>query len=48
MLKHISMVYCPCSILMADVWTLGQGYLLLAQTMCLLYKQDRNTLETSC
>ena len=32
---------------MDNAWTLGQGYLLLAQAMRLLYKQYRNTAETS-
>ena len=31
---------------MDNTWTLGQGYLLLAQTIRLLYKQYRNVVET--
>ena len=48
-LRYMSMIYLPYSIystLMANIQTLGQGYLLLAQTMYLQYKQDSNTLET--
>ena len=48
MLKYISMTCYSHNILMADIQTLGQGYLSLAQTMYLLYKQYRNALETPC
>ena len=35
-------------VFMDDAWTLGQEQLLVAQTMCNLYKQGSNSAETPC
>ena len=34
----MSIVYHPHEVLMADEWTLGQSYLMLAWTIYILYK----------
>ena len=36
------------SVFIDNAWILGQGYLLLAQTMYVLYKWCRNAVETPC
>ena len=36
------------SALIDNTWILGQGYLLLAQTMYVLYKWCRNAVGTPC
>jgi len=36
------------SVFIDNAWILGQGYLLLAQTMYVLYKWCRNAVGTPC
>ena len=48
MSKHMSIACHPYGVLMANIWTLGQGYLLLTLTNYILYKQYKNIARTPC